>query len=90
MTPSVSVVIPTFNYGRYLPRAVDSVLAQTRSAREVLIADDGSTDDTAEVVARYGDAVIFRRFNHSGVYAVRQAMLAEIRGEWFLNLDADN
>ena len=90
MTPSVSVVIPTFNYGRYLPRAVDSVLAQTRSAREVLIADDGSTDDTAEVVARYGDAVIFRRFNHSGVYAVRQAMLAGIRGEWFLNLDADN
>ncbi len=88
--PSISVVIPTYNYGYFLPQAIDSVLAQTRPAREVLIADDGSTDDTAAVVARYGDAVIFRRFNHSGVYAIRQAMLAEIRGDWFLNLDADN
>ncbi len=88
--PPLSVVIPTYNYARFLPQAIESVLAQTVPPLEILVADDGSTDDTAEIVSRYGNAVKYRRFDHIGVYAVRQAMLAEIRGDWFLNLDADN
>jgi len=88
--PPISVVIPTYNHSRFLPQAIDSALMQTVKPIEILVADDGSTDDTAEVVARYGGAVKYRRFEHSGVYSVRQAMLAEIRGDWFLNLDADN
>lgn len=86
----LSVVIPTYNYAAFLPQAIESALAQTCPPLEIFVADDGSTDDTAAVVARYGPAVKYRRFGHVGVYAVRQAMLAEIRGDWFLNLDADN
>lgn len=88
--PSISVVIPTRNYARFLAQAIDSALAQTAPPGEIWVADDGSTDDTAAVVGRYGNAVKYRRFDSIGVYAVRQAMLSEIRGDWFLNLDADN
>lgn len=88
--PTVSVVIPCHNYGRYLGQAIDSVLAQTVKPLEILVADDGSTDDTAEVVARYGNAVKYRKFDHCGVCAIRQVLLDEPKGEWFLNLDADN
>jgi glycosyltransferase involved in cell wall biosynthesis len=88
--PQISVVIPTYNYGRFLSRAIDSVLAQTVTPLEIWVADDGSTDQTANIVAQYGDAVRYQRFDHCGVYAVRQAMLDRMRGDWFLNLDADN
>ena len=88
--PKVSVLIPTYNYAHFLPQAIDSVLAQTVPPLEVIVADDGSTDRTADVVARYGNAVSYRRFEHRGVFSIRQAMLAEIQGDWFLNLDADD
>ena len=88
--PTVSVFIPTYNYGEFLPRALDSVLAQSVSPLEIIVADDGSTDDTAEVVARYGGRIRYRRFDHCGVYNIRQAMLGELQGEWFLNVDADD
>ena len=88
--PTVSVVIPCYNYGRYLGKAIDSVLAQTVKPIEIVVADDGSTDNTADVVAQYGDAVKYRKFDHCGVCAVRQTMLNELKGEWFLNLDADD
>lgn len=88
--PRISVVIPTYNYGRFLPRAIESVLAQTFAPTDIWVADDGSTDHTAEVLARYEGRVQVRRFEHCGAYAVRQAMLKEIRGDWFFNLDADN
>ena len=52
MTPPVSVVIPAFNHARYLPEAIDSVLGQTRAAVEVIVVDDGSTDDTPRVLER--------------------------------------
>ena len=86
----ISVFIPTYNNAAFLPPAIESALAQTLRPLEIVVADDGSTDDTAEVVARYGDAVRYVRFDHCGVYAVRNAVLREIRGDWFLNLDADN
>lgn len=88
--PSVSVLIPTYNNADYLPQAIDSVLAQTMKPLEIIVADDGSTDGTAEVVAKYGGAVRYRKFGHQGVYAIRQAMLEDLKGDWFLNLDADN
>ena len=87
---TLTVFIPTYNNAAFLPQAIESALAQTLRPLEIVVADDGSTDDTAEVVARYGDAVRYVRFDHCGVYAVRNAVLREIRGDWFLNLDADN
>jgi glycosyltransferase involved in cell wall biosynthesis len=88
--PAVSVLIPCHNYGRFLPQALESVLGQTVKPLEIVVADDGSTDDTAAVAARYAPAVQYRRFEHAGVYAVRQALLGELRGAWFLNVDADD
>ena len=86
----LSVVIPAYNAAAWLPRAIDSVLAQTLKPCEIIVADDGSTDETAEVVERYAGAVRYVRFEHSGVYAVRNAILTELKGSWFFNLDSDN
>ena len=87
---NISVFIPTYNSAAFLPQAIESVLAQTLPPVEIVVADDGSTDDTAAVVARYADRVAYRRFEHRGVYALRDAMIRDVQGDWFFNLDADN
>lgn len=87
---SISVFIPTYNSAHDLPRAIESVLAQSFKPYEIIVADDGSTDNTREVVATYGEAVRYARFEHAGVYSVRNSILAELKGEWFFNLDSDN
>ena len=87
---TISAFIPTYNYARFLPRAIESLLAQTLSPLEIIVADDGSTDNTAEVVAKYGSKVNYQRFDHMGVYGIRNEMLKRVKGEWFFNLDADN
>ncbi len=89
-TVNLSVFIPTYNYAAFLPQAIESVLAQTLRPAEIIVADDGSTDDTARIARRYGASVDYRRFEHQGVNAVRNAMIAQVRGDWFLNLDADD
>ncbi len=87
---SISVFIPTYNYGRFLPQAIESVLGQSRAPQEIIVADDGSTDGTAAVVARYQPRVQYRRFDHGGVFTLRNRLLGELRGDWCLNLDADD
>jgi glycosyltransferase involved in cell wall biosynthesis len=87
---AVSVLIPTYNYGHYLPQAIDSVLSQTHPPVEIVVADDGSTDETAEIVARCKAQVVYLRFEHRGIVALRNAMLDKLQGEWILNLDADD
>ena len=89
-TSSVSVLIPTYNYARFLPQAIESVLAQSVSLLEIVVADDGSTDGTEQVVARYKDQVAYLRFEHRGIVALRNEMFPRLRGEWILNLDADD
>lgn len=88
--PSVSVVIPTYNYGQYIKEAIDSALEQTLPPCEIIVADDGSTDDTAQIVAEYGDKVRYIRYEHKGICHLRNAVLDEIKGDWFVNLDADD
>lgn len=51
--PTLSAILPNFNHGRYLPRALDALLAQERLADEIIVIDDGSTDDSREIIARY-------------------------------------
>lgn len=88
--PSVSVVIPTYNYGQYIKDAINSALEQTLSPCEIIVADDGSTDDTAQIVAEYGDRVRYICYEHKGICHLRNAVLDEIKGDWFVNLDADD
>jgi len=88
--PLVSIVIPTFNYGPYLGEAIESALNQTYSPVEIVVMDDGSTDNTPEVAASFGSKIKYIRTPNQGVYTTRQASLEHIHGDYFLNLDADN
>src|SRR5262245_39908172 len=88
--PNVSVVIPSYNSAAYLPAAIDSVLAQTARDLEVIVVDDGSTDDTPDVVARYGPPVRGIRQANAGVAAARNRGIAEARGRYIAFLDADD
>jgi glycosyltransferase involved in cell wall biosynthesis len=90
--PSVSVVIATYNYGRYIAGALDSVLGQTFTDYEVIIVDDGSTDDTPRVVEPYlGDArTKYIRTEHLGQPAAKNTGIRAGTGEFVAFLDADD
>lgn len=85
-----SVVIPTYNYARYLREALESVLSQSVQPSEIIVADDGSTDGTPSVMEGYANRVRYLRFPHRGIGATRNDLLGEIGEEWFFNLDADD
>ena len=90
MISQISVIIPTYNRARLLVEAIDSVLSQPMSGVEVIVVDDGSTDDTQEVVARYGAAVRHIRQNNAGVSAARNRGVREAHGDAVLFLDSDD
>ena len=92
-SPEVSIVLPTFNRLRHLRAAVDSVLAQTFSDWELIVADDGSEAETAAYLAALEDPPRIRvlRLRHTGnPGAVRNAALREARGEYVAFLDSDD
>ncbi|MHC5190567.1 MAG: glycosyltransferase family 2 protein, partial [Planctomycetota bacterium] len=78
----ISVVIPAYNAEKHIARAIDSVLAQTRPADEIIVVDDGSTDATAEVVRSYGEKVIFIQQENAGVSVARNAGIEAASGDW--------
>ncbi len=88
--PLVSIIIPTYNYAGYLPRAIGSCLDQTYRNLETIVVDDGSTDTTAAVVSGFGDEIVYVRQENQGVSAARNAGLARARGEFIAFLDADD
>jgi glycosyltransferase involved in cell wall biosynthesis len=90
MRPSISVVIPTYNHARFLEQAIDSALGQTFEPHEVIVVDDGSTDGTAELCSRYGDAIAYRRQDNAGLSAARNAGIAYASGDFVHLLDADD
>ena len=87
---TISVVIPAYNNSRYIGRAIDSILAQTCSADEIIVVDDGSTDNTAEVVRSYGSKVNFIQQENAGAGAARNTGIEAARNEWLAFLDADD
>ncbi len=88
--PLVSVIIPAYNYARYLPAAVESILRQTYRSVETLIVDDGSTDDTATVARAFGAKVAYHYQPNAGLSAARNTGLRLARGEFIQFLDADD
>jgi len=87
---TICIIIPAFNAGHWLPRSIESALSQTRPADEIIVVDDGSTDDTAAVCHRYGAQIQFIQRENGGLSAARNTGLAASHSEWFLSLDADD
>jgi glycosyltransferase involved in cell wall biosynthesis len=84
----ISVVIPAYNAGRFLPRCLNSVFAQTLEPAEVIVVDDGSTDDGAEIARKLGARVVSRR--NGGLSAARNTGVQSASSEWVALLDADD
>lgn len=88
--PPVTVLVPTFNNGRYIREALDSVLNQSYRDFEVIVIDDGSTDDTAQVLSGYGERVRYILQDNRGVSAARNNGMRMARGRYVAFLDADD
>jgi cellulose synthase/poly-beta-1,6-N-acetylglucosamine synthase-like glycosyltransferase len=86
----VSVVIPAYNCAKYLPTALESVLAQTYRDFEIVVVDDGSTDDTESVIRGYAPAVRYLKTANSGPASARNRGIRASVGEYVAFLDADD
>ena len=89
-TSLVSVVIPCYNHGRYLGKAIASVLGQSYGPVEVIVVDDGSSDNTREVAQSFGDRVRYVYKQNGGLSAARNTGIEHARGEYLVFLDADD
>jgi glycosyltransferase involved in cell wall biosynthesis len=89
-SPLISIVIPVYDGETFVADAIDSVLAQEGAAFELIVVDDGSTDGTPAILARYGSAIVVHRQPNRGESAARNAALPHLRGKLALFLDADD
>ena len=79
-SPLVTIVVNNYNYARFLAEAIDSALAQTYAALEVVVVDDGSTDESREIIAQYGGRVIPVLKDNGGQASAFNAGFAAARG----------
>lgn len=89
-TPVVSVVIPTYNRAFFVNKAIDSVLSQIFTDYEIIVVDDGSTDETKKNLKKYSDKIRYIYQDNSGVSAARNTGITIARGEWVAFLDSDD
>lgn len=90
MTDSVSVIIPNYNYGRFLSQTIDSVLNQSHKNLEVIVIDNGSTDNSRDVLESYGQKIRTVFQENQGQSAARNVGLANAKGSLISLLDADD
>ena len=89
--PTVSVVIPNFNYARFVGQAIESALSQSVKPLEVIVVDNGSTDNSLEVLRAFGDRIrLLAQPRNLGQSGARNAGIAAVRGELVALLDADD
>jgi glycosyltransferase involved in cell wall biosynthesis len=87
----VTVIIPTYNRAHLIGKTIQSVFAQTYERWDIVVVDDGSTDETAQVVAQFSDRVTYLQIPHSGLSAVaRNVGIAHAQGEFVAFLDSDD
>jgi glycosyltransferase involved in cell wall biosynthesis len=88
-SPKVSVIITCYNHASFLDEAIQSVLEQSFQQHEIIVIDDGSTDQSSEIAARYSEVRLIRQKNQ-GLSAARNAGITASRGEYVVFLDADD
>ncbi|MFH1371547.1 MAG: glycosyltransferase family A protein [Planctomycetota bacterium] len=88
--PTVSVIIPTYNRAKYVTKAIDSVLTQTYDDYEIIVIDDGSTDNTKEVLRPYSKRIRYLYQKRAGVSTSRNYGIRQARGAWIALLDSDD
>ena len=88
--PKISVVIPSYNGAHFLPKSIESVLAQDEVVEEIVVVDDGSTDNTADVVAQYAPRVRYVFQSNKGLAGARNTGIREASSEWVALLDCDD
>ncbi|APF20512.1 glycosyl transferase family 2 [Caldithrix abyssi DSM 13497] len=86
----ISVIIPVYNRPQMVKRAIESVLAQTEAAHEILVINDGSTDETPRILEKFGTRITVVNQPHKGVSAARNTGIRLARGEWIALLDSDD
>lgn len=88
--PLVSVIIPTYNCANYIERAINSVLEQTYLNTEIIVVNDGSTDDTEKILENYKNRIIIINQKNSGVAKARNVGISTAKGNYIATLDADD
>lgn len=86
----VSCIVPVYNGRRFIAEAVESILGQSYPDREVIVVDDGSTDDTMEVLETFGDDITVIQQENQGPSVARNCGMEESHGEFIAFLDADD
>jgi glycosyltransferase involved in cell wall biosynthesis len=90
MNSLISCIVPVFNGERYVRETLESILAQTHRPLEIIVADDGSTDRTASIVAEFGDRVRYLKQSNKGPATARNSGLSMAIGDFVAFLDADD
>jgi glycosyltransferase involved in cell wall biosynthesis len=88
--PTIAAIVPSYNRAHCVGYAIDSILAQTHPCDEIIVVDDGSTDNTPDVLAAYGDAIRVIRQENAGVSAARNAGIRAATSDWIAFLDSDD
>ncbi len=88
--PLISCIVPVFNGERYLAEALESIFAQTHRPIEIIVIDDGSTDGTPDVAARFKSSIKYIRQTNAGPPAARNRGLSEAESDFIAFLDADD
>lgn len=87
--PLISVIMPTYNNGKYIVQAIDSIYAQKYDNIEIVVVDDGSTDNTKEILKHYNDIKYFY-IEHKGISVARNVALDNSHGEYIAFCDSDD
>ena len=90
MNALVSILIPCYNAERWVARAIESALGQTWPNKEVIVVDDGSTDDSLKVIRSFDGQIRWETGANRGGNAARNRLLELARGDWVQYLDADD
>src|SRR5271156_5408452 len=89
-SPLVSIIIPCYKQAEYLAETIDSALVQTYRPIEILVVNDGSPDNTEQVVRSYGDRVVYIYRDNGGLSAARNTAISRARGFYMKFLDSDD